>query len=168
MALNIDNSNQFFVKEFTKRTLHILNEYNGKYDVTIMINSAVGLLVVPKEVYFKNNKFPDSVVNKDLLTKLQSCIQVNLYDGKQNTDNSLYTIIRHMRNSVAHGRMTIHVKDTNIHSQMADIETVEFYDKGTFTDKKTKKPITTEFKTVISVELFKELLIAIAQHITKE
>ena len=168
MAVNIDNSNQYFVKEFTKRTLHILTEYKGKYDVTMMVNSAVGLLVIPKEVYFEHMKFPDSVVSEDFLNQLQRCIQVNLYDGRQNTDNSLHTIIRHLRNAVAHGRMTIHIKDTNIHSQMADIESIEFYDKGTTIEKKTGKKINIEFKIIITVDLFRQLLIAIAQYVTND
>lgn len=168
MAVSIDNSNQYFVKEFTRRTLHILNEYKGKYDVTMMINSAVGLLVVPKEVYFKNKKFPDSVFSEDLLTKLQSCIQKNLCDDRQSTDNSLYTTIRHLRNSVAHGRMTIHIKDTNIHSQMADIESIEFYDEGTIIEQKTGKKIKTEFQMIVTVDLFRQLLIAIANYIIND
>lgn len=167
MAINIDNSNHYFVKEFTKRTLHILNEYKGEYDVTMMLNSAVGLLIVPKEVYFQNT-IADSVISEEMLKQLQGCIQINLQDGKPCVDNCLRTIIRHMRNSIAHGRMTIRVKETNICSQMADIDAIEFYDAGTYRDKKTNKKVAVEFEIVLEINMFKELLMAIAQYIAEQ
>lgn len=46
------NEKEYFVKDFYKRTLNILRSTQCEYDVALLINSMVGLLVVPKERYF--------------------------------------------------------------------------------------------------------------------
>ena len=38
--------------DFIKRTLEIIDEYQGDNDVTLLINCCLGLLILPKEKHF--------------------------------------------------------------------------------------------------------------------
>lgn len=52
------NGKDFFVNDFYKRTLCILHDGHKEYEVTLIINLMVGLLIVPKEKYFEKKRFP--------------------------------------------------------------------------------------------------------------
>ena len=39
-------------KEFVNQTLHILQNYEGPYGVTLLLNCLLGLIVLPQERYF--------------------------------------------------------------------------------------------------------------------
>jgi len=63
-------------KDFIRRTLHIIEHYDGPYGVTLLINCLLGLIVLPKEKDF--NGINDSKLNfsalgmseKEILTRL--------------------------------------------------------------------------------------------------
>lgn len=47
-----------FERSFSQHTLAVVEEYNGKYDATLLINCLLGLLVVPKETVL--NAIPET------------------------------------------------------------------------------------------------------------
>lgn len=166
MSMPTDNGKDFFIYDFYKRTLQLLNDYRGEYDVTMLLNSSLGLLVVPKGGYFNYKGIPDTFVSADMLLKLQKCIKVNTSDGKENSDKSLQNIVRHMRNSIAHARMTIHGEEPNVKGKSIKITCVEFEDEG----KRTidKKKVEEHFKADITIDLLKDFVIEFATNECKD
>lgn len=162
------NEKDFFVNDFYKRTLSILHESHKDYEVTLILNLMVGLLVVPKEKYFDNKAIPDSFVSKELLDKVQKCITKNFIDGKTNSDNSLKEIIRNLRNAVAHGGLEIFRKDSYLKSFDEKIESIAFKNKGFFYSNKYKRRINVEFEIALTYDLLKSFLIEFATNICKQ
>lgn len=39
----------YFIKDFMRRTLKIVRDYEGPYDATLLVNCLLGLLIVSKE-----------------------------------------------------------------------------------------------------------------------
>jgi hypothetical protein len=58
-----------FKKEFPKRTIDILDRHssNEKYDVTLLLNCLLALLVLPKEKFYNN--IPEEIPEGWGLTK---------------------------------------------------------------------------------------------------
>lgn len=165
MSMPIDNGKDYFVKDFYQRTLQIVNCYKGEYDVALLINSMVGLLIVPKESYFNNN-IPDRFISADLLEKIRNCVKANLLDDKEQ-DKTLKEIIRHLRNAVAHGHLTIKGENPVIENDPVEIHSVEFVDD--YVNNKGKKDEHhTYFKAEIPVDLLKEFLIDFATNVCNE
>ena len=86
--------------DFVKRTKDILIQYESlnvpeheKYDITLLVNSCVGLLFVAKEC----RVFPVGNPSQYGLGKAQ--ISKNM---KYSNETELYAICRHIRNSIAH------------------------------------------------------------------
>lgn len=123
MAMPTDNGKDYFVKDFYERTLKILTDYSGKYDVAMTINAMVGLLIVPKEKYFRSKQIPDSYVDPELLRQMR---------GKFTHDPNiaLTQILRHLRNAVSHGNMEIKAEQPNIIGDPVKIGSVVFEDRS--------------------------------------
>ncbi len=85
-----------FEYDFIKRTLADIERYQGEYEVTALLNSCVGLLVIPKENLF--DKLPDEDINRFGIDANK--IKVN--DNSMHP-HSLKNVLRHIRNSIAHG-----------------------------------------------------------------
>lgn len=150
MAMTADNGRDFFVKDFYIRTLHILNNYKGDYDVTLLINSMLGLLVVPKEKFWR--EMDDFQISNEI-SSLTNNIQENTYPGDQTIKN----IVKHLRNAVAHGKMTIFGEESNYPGAIAKINTIEFIDE--------KNPY--RFVIRFTVEELKNFLIDFATNISE-
>lgn len=123
MAMPTDNGKDYFVNDFYKRTLRILTDYLGEYDVAMTINAMVGLLIVPKEQYFRSKSIPDSYVDVDILKQVRDTFT---HDPKI----PLTQILRHLRNSVSHGNMEIKAEKPNIIGRPMLIGSVVFADKS--------------------------------------
>lgn len=85
-------------KEFVSRTLKILQDYNGKFEVTLLVNCCVGLLVLPREEHehlIPNTEIPAT-------GKLWGISRVALSFGPQAPDYCLKEIVRRLRNGVCH------------------------------------------------------------------
>lgn len=121
MSMPTDNGKDYFIKDFYKRTVDILTSYKGEYDVAMMINSMVGLLVVPKERYFHSRAVPDSLVAESLLSQVRATYT-------KNPDISLTKILRHLRNAVSHGNMEIRAEQPNSVGEQMKIGVVIFED----------------------------------------
>lgn len=167
MSMPTDNGKDYFVKDFYQRTLQIVNSYNGEYDVALLINAMVGLLIVPREAYFKKNNIPDCFTSPDLLEKIRNCVKANRLDGKEQ-EKTLKEIVRHLRNAVAHGHLTIKGEKPVIENDHVEIYSVKFVDKYKFYDEKSKKYHRTNFKAEIPVDLLKEFLINFATNVCNE
>ena len=86
-------------KSFVCRTNKLIQEYNGEYDATMLLNCLLGLLMVP----FEKNKalFKDenrTSVIRDMFNRLQVGGRYNDFGG----DYSDFEIIRFVRNAIAH------------------------------------------------------------------
>ena len=100
-------------EDFFKRTLYNLNLYNElhsqcsekyKYEITMLLNSLLGLLVIQKE---------NKRLNKVDIEFLE-------YSG------STKDFFRHMRNSIAHGHFIENVK---VNDDTKEIEKITFIDR---------------------------------------
>lgn len=83
-----------FIKDFISRTKENINRGCHPYEVTQLINSLIGLLVLPKEKYYDGIK--NEMIDAQLFRKIQSCV-IN-----PPTRCSLKYIVRRMRNAIAH------------------------------------------------------------------
>ena len=106
-----------FIKDFISRTKRNIDQGRHPFEVTQLINSLVGLLILPKERYYDSIR--NNMVNAQLLRTMQEYVT----KGKTGKTCSLQQIVRHMRNSVSH----FHIECK------ADASTMEI-DKIVFTD----------------------------------
>ena len=111
---------------FIKRTKSILKQNNSKYDFTLLINSLVGLLILPNE-YYKNKKAKPrfdpfkgkiadlkdplkSIFSEDKITihqdseiEIQKCVfRTNEGSVKQANQVLIYELMSKLRSSIAH------------------------------------------------------------------
>lgn len=100
------------VRDFIERTLknlerieEALGEEKNVYEVTQLINSLLGLIVLPKEKEL--NKIED-INLEDLESKGWPKLNIN---GNYGDENSLRGVIRHLRNAIAHFRVTLESKN---------------------------------------------------------
>lgn len=110
------------MSEYIDRTienLRIIEETTskqGSYEVTQLINSFVGLLILPKEKIFDG--IDDSYVSDETLNQLKKYICCS------KEEKNLKNIIRHLRNGVAHFNMKF--------SGSGRIEEIEIKDRENF------------------------------------
>jgi len=90
-----------FPKDFIMRTQKNLKKYRGKFEVTNLINSCLGLIIIPKE-QLKNN-LPIYIFN-DQDKKTYGISKINI-KYEVNGDFSLTKTVDHIRNGIAHGRI---------------------------------------------------------------
>lgn len=86
-------------KSFVCRTNKLIQEYNGRYDATMLLNCLLGLLVVPFEKY--NNYCKD----EDRTSAIGGMFDRLQADGKYNSygnDYNDFEILRCLRNAIAH------------------------------------------------------------------
>ncbi|MDL2281205.1 hypothetical protein LJC10_05035 [Selenomonadales bacterium OttesenSCG-928-I06] len=123
-----------FVKDFAKRTKENLDfiEKNHKnnnhqvYEFTQLVNSLLGLIVIPKEKEYR--KINDSFVKTTTLENLKNKIERDDYNN-----NSFKQILRRMRNAIAHAGIEIKPNENNniINKiKFTDINTTNTEDKG--------------------------------------
>lgn len=85
-----------FVKDFVLRTKENIRCGNHPYEVTQLVNSLVGLLILPKERYYTN--IQDNMIDAELLADIKTKITIN----NPRKHCSLKYIVRRMRNAIAH------------------------------------------------------------------
>ncbi|HEX3035873.1 MAG TPA: HEPN family nuclease [Thermodesulfobacteriota bacterium] len=134
---------EIFERDFIVRTLRIIQQYeeyvpvSQQFEVTLLINCLLGLLVLPKERCYVD--IPDVPINQ--LEGWGLCAD-HIKAGRY---HSLNEIIRGMRNSVAH----IRFRALGNGSEITDIE---------FSDR-------SEFKAVIPVNCLKTFVTKLAQSV---
>lgn len=150
-------SNAEFIKDFVNRTMHnySLIEAKTPYEITLLINSSIGLLIIPKESEF--TKITNDMIDDRLYKKLLNCIKQNTYINKLN----LSQITRHIRNAIAHGRIDFEAEKQPRNDKPLIIKNVVFTDFNP-ENKKTKKP-EENFNIVISIDLLREFMFEFAR-----
>lgn len=108
--------------DFIQRTLNVLENYRGKFDVTILINCGIGILTMIESKKPTKLKGIDPSVLKDWgidVSKISVCT-----NGKGNPEiKTAETIVRHLRNAVAHQNLKF-IADDN-----GEIGKILFVDK---------------------------------------
>ena len=106
-------------EDLPKRTIDILENYEGEYNVTLLINCLTALLILPRERFF--NKIPDEEIQNLQGWGLPKEHLIEVRCGS--CGYNLRNIARNMRNAVAH--MSIDVTSNN----ERQIDKVRFEDK---------------------------------------
>ncbi|MDR0834651.1 MAG: hypothetical protein LBN93_10805 [Candidatus Symbiothrix sp.] len=125
--------------DFVCRTRTIIEQYDRlqidekeKFEVTLFINCLVGLLIIPQQHWYDN--LPTEIISQEKWGISPNDIK------KNNKDNTVNEVARHLRNSVAHYNFKVISDDVS-----KKIDKIKFED---FTDKtKTNKT----FEETISV-----------------
>lgn len=166
-----------FIGDFAKRTRENLLAYKGEYEVTQMLNSVIGILIIPKERDW--GKISDKMIPSNMLCELQMCIRKN---GKKNlTDKEKKTIhlndiIYHLRNASAHAFFAFEKEIQNRKGEDLPIANIIFADCSDDTVRKSarkrKNGMLTEeeadFWIQIPVELLYKFLMEFADVVAKE
>jgi len=108
--------------DFIERTLKILNDYSGDYEVTLLINCCLGLLVLPKEKHF--DSLPETML--ETKTEIWGLSQNNVTVDCDRCGYSLKDVIRRIRNGICH------FKVSTISDGSGRISKVEVKDRGRF------------------------------------
>lgn len=88
-----------FPKDFICNSKKNIENYKGEYEVTNLINNCLGLIIIPKERFGKN--IPEYKFNNTDMTYGISKINIT----KSDDGYSLWQVVRHIRNGLAHGRI---------------------------------------------------------------
>ena len=94
-----------FEHSFMRRTLQIVQDYEGAYDATILINCLLGLLVVPRERFLK--AIPDDALSNlsDWGINPSSILDVGEPRNANPNPDTIRGLVYNLRNSVAHFRL---------------------------------------------------------------
>jgi len=146
-----------FVKDFAKRTRKNL-EYmkNCEYDVTQLINSSVGLIILPKEEHLIC--IADNMIGDDLYNEMVKCIKVNTYEKC-----NLSEIVRHIRNAIAHNRIEFKAEKESI-GKIGKIEEIIIKDHRY----RNKYREAADFKMIITIELLYEFFCAFSNAVIEQ
>ena len=143
-----------FVRDYVLRTKeNYLRLERGPYEVTQLINSAIGLLIIPQQKFY--NEIADNMVSEELLNKIISCSHDNTYQKPLD----LSQIARHLRNSIAHARIEFVAEKSPMRGNPPIIHAIKFRDEND----RTKETITIE----LTIELLKEFFFAFADAASK-
>ena len=140
-------SEKEFIKELVKRTkFNYSLVQTGPYEVTQLLNSAVGLLIIPQQKLF--DRIADGMVSERLLKELLKSVTDNTY--KKALD--LSEIARHLRNSISHGKVEFKAEKQYVSDGPLQIESIEFTDENP----KSKDRIVIEITVDILKQFFEE------------
>ncbi|WP_457592393.1 HEPN family nuclease [Hydrogenimonas sp.] len=128
--------------DFVERTLKLIREYTGEFEVTLLINCCLGLLVLPKEKHL--NSIPDEEI--PLERSLWGISRERLSVDCGSCGYSLKDVIRRIRNGICH------FKIKTIPDGSEEISTLEIRDRG-------------NFKVEFNVSQMRELAESLGQHV---
>lgn len=142
-----------FIKDFAARTKANYECLKAHpYEVTQLINSAIGLLIIPQQMQYE--KIADSMISDELLRKLLASVKTNTY--KKTPD--LPQIARHLRNSIAHAKFKFNAQQQSPREGSLLIHSVVFTDKN----RKTGEQIEIE----IAIDLLEEFFYAFSDAVS--
>ena len=128
--------------DFVERTLKLISEYDGEFEVTLLVNCCLGLLVLPKEKHL--NSIPDKEI--PLEGSLWGISREHLSVDCGSCGYKLKDVIRRLRNGICH------FKIKTIPDGSKQIKTLEIRDRG-------------KFKAAFDVSQIKELAESLGQHV---
>lgn len=118
--------------DFIDRTRKIILQYNDyiknkdkseKYEITLMINSFVGLLILPHEEWF--NQLPNDLIS--LSDWGIDVTHINKIKNKYDDKKSVKAVVNHLRNSVSHYNF---IAFENINEEISYIQFKDYTDKS--------------------------------------
>ena len=128
--------------DFALRTKTLIEEYQGDYEVTLLVNCCLGLLVVPKERDFQ--KIPDDMI--PVSGELWGLSRTSINVACQECGYSLRDVIRKIRNGICHFKIKTIPDENN------QIDFLEIKDSG-------------EFLATLSVEQLRILAFSLTDHV---
>lgn len=125
--------------DFIKRTLHLLESYRGEYEVTMLINCSLGLLVFPKEIMDRNLNYrlgvhdiPVRDLDPGWGIQRHHILEMGIRASRSEayTENTfvLSQLTRRLRNALVHG----HFRTLNEGQTYLQITTLSMRDKNGF------------------------------------
>lgn len=129
---------EYFISDFAKRTMEnyklISENPNSRYEVTQLINSLFGLLIVPNEKYkyrkngqgLKENMLKKTTEYNSILQTINTLKNTQKLYNNYNEAHEVSAFIKHLRNSLAHsGNEGIHFLPCE---EGQEITSIIFYD----------------------------------------
>lgn len=135
-----------YIDRSIENLLYIENSQSANYEVTQLINSLLGLLILPNEERYV--KIENSDISSATLSYIQQKTTLCLDKNMQKEDNSLKNIVRHLRNSACHFRIKFCGNN--------EIEKIRFqdFDKDKITKKSTKN-----FEAELDIKLLRAFVV---------
>lgn len=105
---------EHFVRDFSNRTIVNIDHYSGKYEVTQLINSMLGLIIIPFELYSFRGRLNDAEAilsqtsyYKTIQTTIfnligQGRLKFDKYFADRNNMPKVMPLLNHLRNCLAH------------------------------------------------------------------
>lgn len=131
-------------RDFAQRTKHLIESYKGEYEVTLLVNCCLGLLVVPKEKHF--NKIPDEEI--PIKTGIWGLNRESITVKCDQCGYSLRHVIRRIRNGICH----FNIK--SIPDEHKNITSLEICDGK-------------DFSVTLSIAQLQELALSLTDHVYK-
>ena len=142
-----------FIKDFAMRTKsNLISLEKNPYEVTQLINSMIGFLIIPEQRQYK--RITDNMIDDLLLQEMKQCITIYSYHNPI----CLQQICKHLRNAVAHSRISFEAQKSNISSEPLTINAVKFTDKNNKTNECMEIRLT--------IELLKKFLFAFSDAVS--
>ena len=113
-----------FKRDFLRRTLALVEEYEGPCDATFLVNCLLGLLVVPKEAWYEDILEEDFNSLSDWGIRPDSITPGKCKYGYEHQPN-LRQLVTKLRNAVAHFDVEPIIKDDEVYG-------FSFEDRGGF------------------------------------
>lgn len=110
-----------FPKDFLERTLSIVENYNGEYEVTNLINCCLGLIIIPKQRLI--DTLPDYTFSDNDKTFKIDKSNLKLI---KNRDFSLKNVLRQIRNGLTHAR----IEQKTLHNRIIGIRISDRYNEN--------------------------------------
>ncbi len=110
-----------FPKDFLIRTKNNLQSYSGTYEVTNLINSCLGLIIIPKQLLIRNltaYEFSDN-------DKTYGFSKENIKYEEEN-NFKLDNVLRHIRNGLSHGC----IEQKSVEKEIAGIRIFDRYNEN--------------------------------------
>lgn len=123
MAMNVHSEKDRMV-DFITRTQYNYHKFKimGNYEVTLLINSSIGLLIYAKEKYY--DYIEDYLLDDEFLDELLNCYLPEF----DNENKSLKDFCRHIRNAIAHSNFDFVEEKSNYKDNYNTIKSVVFED----------------------------------------
>ena len=148
-------------------------EIDDFYEVTQLVNSMIGLLVFPEQIRYKFLSKREDDLKKQFPT-IYKCIQqqgaffstylyTEGYEAGKPENKSPECILRHMRNAVAHERMSIFPVNGRLRNGKTVIEAIKFKDYR----KEDKRYKEMNFELTVPVNELEPMLMEICDSLLK-
>ncbi|MDR0436882.1 MAG: hypothetical protein LBH22_01120 [Bacteroidales bacterium] len=119
-----EKQNLDFVKR-TKKITEQYKEYGGNFDVTLLLNCLVGLLIIPYEDLRRKlpEKLPEKIIDRENWGISEHDISIILDRDGMEERKSVKNVAKHLRNSIAHYEFMA------FPDEEANIKTIRFEDR---------------------------------------